>query len=518
MSASKRIALAVAFSWLSRAVTILATLFLLPILFRYMGKEELGLWFLLGNSQAFLGLLDLGITPTLTRHIALAKGKSGADPGVELTRESKQQIGDLVVTGRIILQGLAVAVFFIAWILGYSAIAQLELKEVSPQIAFWAWTLMCVGYAVGVWVSYLNCWLEGIGYVGWDSLIVTVTSLLTICTSIGAVLLGGGLLVLAAISVVTGLIQRFAMLAFIRWRSPELLAIPGQWNAEFAKAMVKPSLYCWLTSLGMFLILKTDQYFIALTSGTQDIPSYNAAYQLASNLRNLAISFALASSAFLSQMWQAGNLKAIQDLVIRNCRIGLLIMGCGVSFLLVSGKEVTNLWLGENIFIGYDVLLTFCIMFTFEVQNVCLMYSARATENEEYAIPSLGAGILNIAFTMMLIKPLGLWGVALGTLFAQMLTNNWYAVYRPLLRLRLSFKDYLSKVSLLWLIVILASLCTSSSIKFLLIANGYNAPWIISIATAITCGVVFYLSVWSLVLTKQQKERIFLKIKSCRVR
>jgi O-antigen/teichoic acid export membrane protein len=513
MSASKRIALAVAFSWLSRAVTILANLFLLPILFRFMGKEELGLWFLLGNSQAFLGLLDLGIAPTLMRHIALAKGKSGADPGVELTEESKQQIGDLVVTGRIILQWLAVAVFFIAWASGYGLIGQLELKEVSPETMFWAWTLMCIGYAVGVWVSYLNCWLVGIGYVGWDSLIVTVMSLLTILTSIGAVLLGGGLLALAVISVVSGLIQRFAILGFIRWRTPEVLAIPGKWNVELAKAMVKPSLYCWLTSLGMFLILKTDQYFIALVSGTKEIPSYNAAYQLVSNLRNIAISFSLSSSSFLSQMWQAGELKNFHKIVINNCRMGLIIMACGVSFLLVAGKEVTEVWLGENVFVGYKVLVTFCLMFTFEVQNVCLMYSARATENEEYALSSLGAGILNIIFTMMLIKPLGLWGVAMGTLLSQMLTNNWYAVYKPLLRLKLNFKDYVNQVLYLWLLSLLFSLLTSFIIKNSSVISNYNNLWLIVIPIAANCGFVFSITLWSLVLSKQQKDKLFLRIK-----
>jgi O-antigen/teichoic acid export membrane protein len=513
MSASKRIALAVAFSWLSRVVTILANLFLLPILFRFMGKEELGLWFLLGNSQAFLGLLDMGIAPTLMRHIALAKGKSGADPGVELTEESKQQIGDLVVTGRIILQWLAVVVFFIAWASGYGLIGQLGLKEVSPQTVFWAWTLMCIGYAVGVWVSYLDCWLAGIGYVGWDSLIMTVVSLLTILTSIAAVLLGGGLLMLAVISVVSGLLQRFAILAFIRWRAPEVLTIPGKWNADLAKAMVKPSLYCWLTSLGMFLILKTDQYFIALVSGTKEIPSYNAAYQLASNLRNIAVSFSLASSTFLSQMWQAGELKAIHKIVIKNSRMALLIMGCGVSFLLVAGKEVTDLWLGKDVFIGYNVLVTFCVMFTFEVQNVCLMYSARATENEEYALSSLGAGILNIIFTMILIKPLGLWGVALGTLLSQMLTNNWYAVYKPLLRLKLPFKVYFNQVLSVWLICLLFSLLNSFLVKNNLIANNYNSPWIIVAGIAATCGFIFYVTLWSIILSKQQKEQFFRKVK-----
>ncbi|NEO33003.1 MAG: oligosaccharide flippase family protein [Symploca sp. SIO3C6] len=505
MSASKRINFAVAVSWLSRAVTILANLFLIPILFRYMGKEALGLWFLLGNSQAFLSLLGMGIEPTLTRQIALAKGKSGADPEVELTEESKQHIGDLVVTGRTILQWLSVAVFLIAWVSGYALISQLKLQEVSPQTVFWAWTLMCAGYAVGIWVSYLNSLLMGIGYVGLNSLMSTALALLTIMANIGAVMLGGGLLALAAISVVANLVQRFAILGFIHKRKHELLTIQGKWNATLAKSMVKLSLHSWLTTLGTFLILKTDQYFIALASGTKDIPSYHAAYQLASNLRVLAVSFAISSAPFLGQMWQAGDLNKIHKIVINNCRISLLIMACGTSFLLISGKELTSLWLGNDVFIGYKILATFCIMLTFEVQNVCLIYSARATGNEEYAISSLAAGVLNIGLTMILIKPLGLWGVSLATLLSLMLTNNWYALYKPLLRLKLNLKEYINKVVMIWLLSLVLSLFLGSTIKYLLSITNYNYSWLTLITSAIVSGVIFLIGIRSTVFIKKSK-------------
>ncbi|RMD70860.1 MAG: hypothetical protein D6822_03565 [Cyanobacteria bacterium J149] len=230
MSASKRIVIAVAISWISRAIGILSSLLLMPILFRFMGKEELGLWFLLGNSQAFLGLLGMGIAPTLTRRIAFAKGKSGSNPDAELTEESKQDIGDWVVTGKIILQWLAVIIFFVAWISGYGLIRELKLEEVSPQTVFWAWTLMCLGYAINVWVAYLGCWLQGIGYVGWDSAISTILAVVTIGANIVAVLMGGGLLALAIILVINGLLQRLILIAFIKWKQPQIFHIKGKYR------------------------------------------------------------------------------------------------------------------------------------------------------------------------------------------------------------------------------------------------------------------------------------------------
>ena len=63
---------------MSRGLQILVGLILLPVLFHALPKEELGIWLLFGQSWAAMGILDLGLTVTLTRRIALAKGKGGA--------------------------------------------------------------------------------------------------------------------------------------------------------------------------------------------------------------------------------------------------------------------------------------------------------------------------------------------------------------------------------------------------------------------------------------------------------
>jgi O-antigen/teichoic acid export membrane protein len=411
------------------------------------------------------------------------------------------------------LQWLAVVVFLIAWGSGYGLINQIELSEISPQTVFWAWTLMCAGYAVGVWLSYLDCSLAGMGYVGWDSLIWMITSILTIIANIAAVLLGGGLLALAAISIVAGLIQRAMLVGTIRWRCPELLSFQGKWNAQYAKALVKPSLYWWLTDLGAFLVLRTDAYFIALLKGAQNIPSYQAAYTLVANLSQVALSLASSSSVFISQAWQSGDLVTIHQMTLRNARIGLSIMAAGVAFLMVAGGEFINLWLGKGNFVGHDILLVFCIMLTLEVQHNILASSSRATDDEKYAPWSLSAGVLNIIFSWVLIKPLGLLGVAMGTMLAQMLTNNWYAVYRPMVRLKLNFGVYLRQVVGLWATVLVFCLGLSWLAKSTLVLLGITSDWALLATTSLACGTVLSTLLWTSILEDRYKKSIQTKLR-----
>ena len=142
MFVAKKIAFAVASSWISRIVSIVAKLFLIPILFRYLGKEELGIWFILSDSQGLMGLLGFGVVPTLTRHIALKKGSSGSDPNVQLTEKTSQEIADLVVTGQVTLKWLAVITFLISWIVGYGFIGSIKLNTITPDQIIWAWTII----------------------------------------------------------------------------------------------------------------------------------------------------------------------------------------------------------------------------------------------------------------------------------------------------------------------------------------------------------------------------------------
>src|SRR5881397_3610856 len=143
MSITRRIAFGAAASWFSRGVSILLGLVLMPVLFRHLPKEELGVWLLLGQSWAAMGILDLGFGVTLTRRIALAKGKSGGDPNAPLTSETLREIADLVECGRRIYRVMAFGVFAVAWALGFFYLRHLQLQNLSHTSVWLAWTILC---------------------------------------------------------------------------------------------------------------------------------------------------------------------------------------------------------------------------------------------------------------------------------------------------------------------------------------------------------------------------------------
>jgi len=105
-----------------------------------------------------------------------------------------------------------------------------------------------------------------------------------------------------------------------------------------------------------------------------------------------------------------------------------------------------NLWLGPGNFVGYRILAVFLIYETFEAHSYIISTSSRATNDEAFGISSLIAGLLKILLATLFIRTSGLFGIALATMLALLLTNHWYMVFRGLKRLQLPFSAYAKEV------------------------------------------------------------------------
>ena len=509
MSITKRILFGAAASWFSRASTIVLGLVLMPILFRHLPKEELGIWLLLGQSWAAMGILDLGFGPTLTRRIALTKGKSGSDPNSLLSSESLTEIADLVASGQRIYRFMALGVFIVSWALGFFYLQHLELHELDRSTVWAAWTILCACQALTVWATVWNCLLQGVGYVGWDAIITSVVSALMLIGQIVAVLVGGRLIALAVIAASSALFQRGIIRWFAKKQRPELFSLNGEWNPKVLKGMRGLAFRAWLTGLGTVLVFNTDGMFIASATSSDQIPAYRAAFLVVLNLHMLACVFGLSSSVFVSHLWQAGELSEVQRIVERNLRLGLSIMLSGGAAILAAGPSLFDVWLRPGNYAGSGVLAIFVVLFVLEQQTFVISTASRATEHEAFAGWLMAGGFLKIGLAPVLLKFCGLRGLALGTLIAQLLTAHWFVPWCGLRRLRYGLRRYMSSVALPAIVVLVSAvtLCFGT-VKFL----GGAQSWQRLGASSVAGCAVLAASLWLLVLDHHQRERILKKL------
>jgi len=502
MSVGKRIAFGAVASWISRSISILLGLLLIPVLFRSLPRETLGVWLLLGQSWSTLGVLDLGLGATLTRRIAFAMGKSGADLNTKLSHESLRNIADLVETGRRLYLGLAIFAFLTSFGLGFLTLRGLHLSSDSLSTAWIAWGILCLTQALGLWASVWHCLLLGVGYIGWDSLFAAFTSCLTLAAQIIVAFLGGGLIGLAIVAAIGALAQRFLILAAARRKRPELFSLRGSWQPALVASMLSPALKAWVTSLGSAVIMNSDQFFIAGLEGAAQIPAYRAAYVIFANLFMLSVTFATSSSVFIAQIWQTGAIERVHRIVTHNLLLGLIIMVTGGGCVLGLGQRLFNVWIGHGNYIGPAVAVVFFLSLLLETQSFIITTCSRATEDEAFAIWAAAAVLLKISMSLLLGARFGLIGIALGTLAAQLATNHWFMCYRGLRRLRMSLRSHLQNVVCPISVLFVLTLGTIHIVARIMSAR---PDWLIVSVAVLISGCLLSSSIWLLVLDRSQR-------------
>jgi O-antigen/teichoic acid export membrane protein len=504
VSINRRIALGAASLWLNRGIVIALRLVLIQVLFRCRPKEEVGIWMLLGQTWALIGILDLGLGATFTRRIALAKGKSGSDPNGPLYEETRREIADLIASGRRVCFWLALGTFLVGSGAGFLYLRQLHVASVSLSTMYAAWGVICLSSSLGVW-SEVWIWLvQGLGYIGWQFAVASALDILTMALQIVVLLMGGGLAALAMTMAIGPVLLRILLLGFARKWRPEVFAIRGRWNGALVRSMISPSLRAWLTSLGTFVVIFSDPYLIASRNGASQIPAYRAAWLIFFNLNALSTAAALASAVFVSHLWQAGLFAEMQRVVMRNLRFGLSIVACGGACVLVLGPRLFDLWLGRGNFAGYPLLAVFFGTFFLETQATIISTCSRATEDEAFAPWALAAGALKIVLSLSLAVKFGLTGIALGTLLALALTNHWFMAFRGLGRLRMSLWQHGSRV-----LVPVSLVFAVTGVSVWLVEQPLReAPsWSGVLAGVIVAGLILAAALWILALDKSERTR-----------
>jgi O-antigen/teichoic acid export membrane protein len=505
MSVTRRIAFGAAAHWVSRGVTIFLGLVLMPVLIRNLPREEVGLWLLLGQSWAVMGILDLGFGATLIRRIALAKGKSGGDVTTVLNETSLSEIADLVASSRRIYRWMAFAVFLISLGSGFYYLANLELKEVRLEMVWVAWSIICASQALMVWQTPWACLLQGMGYVGWEALLVAMTNGGTLVAQITVVMFGGGIVSLAVLATVGIVIQRILLMWMMRKRNPEFFILQGKWNPAVMKGMPGLAFRTWISSLGSVLVLNTDSFFIASMEGAENIPAYRAAYLIALNLHIMAGVFVQSASVFTSQLWQAGNLPEVHRIFQRNLRIGFCLIACCGSAVFFAGKSLFDLWLGPGNYVGETVVFLLLLVFFLEQQSFIILHSCRATDSEPFAFWMLVGGLLKLVLAAVLVRWIGLLGLALATLLCQVPTSYPWIWRLGLKRLQYPLSRYSRGV-----------LLPCGSVLLVAIMGGWLSQWLTSglgevwqlLVVSFSSAVVWAVALWTLVMEQNQRQRL----------
>ena len=388
----------------SKVVGVAAGIFLSPYLIHSLTKETYGLWVLIGSVVGYFGFTDFGVRIATGRLVAYYRA-----------RQDAAKVNHTINTSLALLTASGLVVTLLTFLLSPHFGRLFHIGPTVPHIP--AAVFLC-GFAVAVGLPLTV--FEGClaGYERYD-LINIVEIFMTIGRvglTIWMIELGYGILALAAINfalTVAGGGVKF--LLCYRVFEPLHVAVEHI-NRLTIRETYATSIWFLILAISVRISFFTDNIVLGYFRTTGEV----AIYSIAGRLTQYALVAVAAFNVVLMPV--SAGYDAQADLA-RQRR--LLLLGTRASFaaaifiatiFLAYGGQIIHIWVGSGFELAAIVLaiLTFPLI-TQASQTTTLMVMQGMAKHKNLSLIYLVEALANLILSLILVRPLGMIGVALGT-------------------------------------------------------------------------------------------------------
>ena len=387
--------------------------FLSPIVVNSLGTTSYGVWSLLVTVVGYLGLLDFGVRGAVTRYIA--HHHAAAD----------HESSSLIATAAIVLFG-AMGVLAILISCGLSWLAPVAfhipaelLPEAQTVLVLGGFTIAStlLGAVFGGVVTGLERFDISAGV---EILLTTVRS----AAVLAALKLGYGLVALAWIHLAGAILYGLAMWLIVRRILPGLRFRFREKLAPHVRTILSFSAY--LSALHMLgvVIYYTDALVIATMLPIGAVGIYVIAGNLTTYARQVSSALSKMFTPRISAMYSAGSDQIVSTVLSASRAATLVIPPIAITFLL-RGKSFIGLWMGPEYGTPSGEVLQVLALVVWCGSARAVAGAAIIGVNMHRRLVPLAAfeALCNIALSLALARPLGVVGVAIGTLIPALIVS-----------------------------------------------------------------------------------------------
>lgn len=401
-------------NWALAILQIVVLIQLTPIQVRVLGDDANGAWLTIASLTSVLSLFILGVPMASVRFIAQEVAKKSTE-GVN--RAIATCLAMCLALGAFsIVVGAAVSFFFeqaylrsTAWeILG-------ESRRSEARIAYWL-TVGQVGLAFAAQLPF------GILDAHHDFVarnLVKVTGLVVRIALIAGVLRYYPSLVLLALVQISCMAVEFtAALILIRRRCPGVrFGLAGADRTE-ARRILGFSVFALFLNIGAQLAFRSDALVIAAY-----LPPANGTYFDVGNkffppLSEVMLGIGMVVMPTAVKLQATGDITELKRVYLQWTKVALSISILVGVYLLVLGPEFIAWWMGPSFAWKsgriVQLLMASYVIFL-PVRGVAVPILTGLGKPGKPALLLLAMGAVNLVLSLLLVKPYGIFGVALGT-------------------------------------------------------------------------------------------------------
>jgi O-antigen/teichoic acid export membrane protein len=389
---------------------VLITLFLTPLMIDRLGASGYGVWVLatsLTFSLGYLSFVELGIESSAVRFIAEARGAG------DVTRAR-----EVVSTSLVLFLGLAFVLTPIMVLLAGPISRIFSIPHDLRDDAALTFTIIAAQLAFDLPGRAFSAVIQGAQRYGlWQAVELTQVTI-TAVTFVVVLLVGGGMVELAAASLAISVVIMLANIVVAHFAAPDTRPSRKLASIRIAREIGTYGGQVLLFRVGGLVYRQTDKTIIGIMLSAALVTTWEIAFKIsaaAALIQGVAASALVPAVAFNRE-----NLERTRELFVRGTAYAMALSVPAVVAAFVFADPLIRTWIGS----GFDDAVGPTRLF------MCILLFASITTVGQSLLVGLGrlrgmlilmaiSIVLNLALSISLARPLGVEGVILGTLICE---------------------------------------------------------------------------------------------------
>ena len=392
-------------SWVAHAVSLVVGFFLMPYVLHILGKGQYGAWIFISSITSYTALMYLGLGEAIKKFVATyhARQEWGKlNQTVNVTLAVYAGMGTIALVAAGVLCGLAP--HFREW----EGNSLLEIRLVIMTVGLNVALGMMGSVFGGVLLGIQRFDLQRAVTIGADLLRVGLT-LMLLRSEWGVLILAGILLSVSLAENLAYLVLAFANVKqlSVRFRYLKMTALRECFGL---------SLFALIGSMAWQLINATDTVIIGMVLGAEAIVPYFIAQRLCQFIQRPLQQIGEVCMPKAGELHGKSDTAGLQDLAVQGMGLAFLLAAGIFTGTVFFGNALILTWVGETYTESHTILLVLLVaQLVASPIGVLRWISFGAGHARAPALMHLVEAVANIILSLILIKPFGILGVALGT-------------------------------------------------------------------------------------------------------
>lgn len=426
-------------SYIQVVLSVAVSVIYVPILLRYLGQSEYGLYQIVGSFFSYISVFESCMSTGVLRNYCNALGSQDRE-AADVTLSMAKVIYRVMA---VLMAIVGVVVLFAFRRFYASSFSAAEMKE-SSAILLLLFANMMVTMLGSVYLTILTGH-EKFTFLKVLAIIIQVAQPFFVILCVRKIPY--------AITVSTVIVVLNVLTVLMRYlyvtHKLKIKIVKKKKNRKVIREIVGLSATILLGCIADQIFWKTDQVILGKLFSTAVVAVYSVGAQIYMMYMQFGTQIASVFYPKVSILYQEenGNQK-VSDLFVRVGRVTFMIIMLILSGFIVFGKEFLLIWVGEGYTEAYYVAIVVMIPFSVDLaQNLALAILQVKKQYGFRAKIYLLSAMINVVTTVILTSYFGIIGAAISTGLSMFITSglimNWYYLKKASLDIRKFWKETL---------------------------------------------------------------------------